>query len=685
MKGVFSVVAIIQAVAVSAAAAQQPKVLQGPAPKWILPAPDGPQASAPKDALLQIRYADNQVRLSKKGQETYVTQRFKILRPEALQAANLRFVWLPSSGQIVVHSIRIHRGDGTTTEMLGKSSFQFAQREENLEQSILTGLTTAVFAIPGVEVGDEIEFSTTITQRDPTLADRPFGFLQLPAIEIGGTFRARLIQADGVQINRKMTADLEAGSQVSVNSAAELVVQLDNPKSMNRPEGAPARFQTGRLIEYSSFSGWREISSTFWKHYEQASKLAPQSPVRTEIAKIAGSTTDPEARALAALKLVQDRIRYVYVGLGTGNYTPATADQTWERRYGDCKGKTALLLAILKELGVNAEAVLVNQGGLDGIGSRLASPGLFDHILVRANVGGTSYWLDGTSFNSPKLAHIPQPRFRSALPLRQAGAELEDVPAKALTAPEVIEIVDIDASDGADKPAHFHVRHIIHGEGVAQVRAALSTLAGDDLKRALREVVGYTSDTTENEVTGWAYDDDTGSISLKWSGTRKLNWDGDTPPDRYFYLPGAGFSPPADYARPKEQDQSAPWALAFPEFRCFVTTMKLPPDQGRLRWTYSSRPVDRVLGGIRYFRQATLRKGIVQTIMSKRSLQAELTAAEAKAVGAALADFDNEKSYVFQHRVGPDDGYVDDSRNIVDSAGLDWLNAGAVCQPPQKK
>lgn len=55
-----------------------------------------------------------------------------------------------------------------------------------------------------------------------------------------------------------------------------------------------------------------------------------------------------------ALDLVQQQVRYVYVGLGGGTYLPASADETWNRRYGDCKGKTALLLALLGELGIAA-------------------------------------------------------------------------------------------------------------------------------------------------------------------------------------------------------------------------------------------------------------------------------------------------------------------------------------------
>ncbi len=75
---------------------------------------------------------------------------------------------------------------------------------------------------------------------------------------------------------------------------------------------------------------------------------------------------------------------------------PARADETWQRRFGDCKGKTVLLLALLKELGIQAEPALVSLGGGDGLDERLPSLGAFNHVIVRATIGGKVYWLDGT-------------------------------------------------------------------------------------------------------------------------------------------------------------------------------------------------------------------------------------------------------------------------------------------------
>ena len=59
-------------------------------------------------------------------------------------------------------------------------------------------------------------------------------------------------------------------------------------------------------------------------------------------------------------KVAQERVRYVALLLDEGAYVPAGADETWERKFGDCKGKTVLLLALLDRLGIAAEPMLIS-------------------------------------------------------------------------------------------------------------------------------------------------------------------------------------------------------------------------------------------------------------------------------------------------------------------------------------
>ena len=62
------------------------------------------------------------------------------------------------------------------------------------------------------------------------------------------------------------------------------------------------------------------------------------------------------------------------------------------RRFGDCKAKTALLLAVLAELGIQAEPVLVDSQGGDGANGDCP---LRASSIMSSSVPGSAAWFTG--------------------------------------------------------------------------------------------------------------------------------------------------------------------------------------------------------------------------------------------------------------------------------------------------
>ena len=414
MKRHFVLMALVGAALPAATThAAAPDVRYAPAPVWALPPPAQTEAPTPPDAPGRLIYADTQIHLGPAGEETFSAYRLKLLKPEALPAGNITVAWNPSAGEATVHYLRIIR-DGHAIDVLRATKFRVIQREGGLEQSMLDGQLTATLQTPGLQVGDEIEFAATIRRRDPTLGDHSFGLTQFPLQGTPGAFRYRLLWPEARPVTLRASKDMPQSMPTIAKGEMVVSYEVRDPSGVIVAEDAPPRYNLRRLIEYSDFATWRGVSGAIWPLFDKAARLAPTSAIRAEAARIAASTSDPVERAQAALRLVQERIRYVYVGLDGGNYTPAAADVTWERRFGDCKGKTVLLLALLHELGVSAEAMLVDAKGSDGTNEHLPTPGLFDHVLVRARIGGRSYWLDGTRLGDRYLDVLPPPTFRWA-------------------------------------------------------------------------------------------------------------------------------------------------------------------------------------------------------------------------------------------------------------------------------
>lgn len=651
-------------------------VQYGAAPEWVRAVATPTADVKQSDAMFRMVYQDTQERVTAGTLESYDSYRIKILKPEALPLGNIRLAWSPSAGPATVHHVRIIR-DGEIIDVLKDTRFKVIEREAGLERSILDGNLTATLQVPDLRVGDELEFAASILRHEPAFGSHNAGIAQLPVAGIPGTFRYRLLWPASAPMTTKMSSDLAATAPRLDGGFKVLDIALKDPPTIPDVEGAPPRYNLRRVIEYSDYRGWADLSKQLWPMFDKRSELAPNSPLRAEAAKIAAASPDPVRRAEAALRLVEDQVRYVFVGLNGGNYVPATADETWKRRFGDCKAKTVLLMALLRELGIDAEPVLVNSTGGDGMNERLPDPQLFDHVLVRAKVAGAIHWLDGTRSGDRYLDMIPAANFIWALPLSRRGSELVNVPPVTSHYPQSISVVDIDATAGFDEDATWTVKHVMHGDEAIAIETQLATLSPADAERAVKDYFRKSMSDVEAREVGWRYDERHASLVLSLKGKGKLDWDGDREDGHSMTLIGAGFYAPEKLQRPKEQNQGAAWSVNYPRFRCYATTVRLPAPTKGFQWTYSSKPVNRRLAGVIYWRRAGLENNIVRTVMSSQSFVRQLSAAEAAEVNAQIPTFDNRMSSVRETSLGPQKS---DPLPFTDEP--DWAANPAVCSPP---
>ncbi|RRN65589.1 DUF3857 domain-containing protein [Caulobacter sp. 602-1] len=670
---VMSLAAMAALVLAGGAHAGSRTVQYGPAPAWVIASPAATGSPAQEGAAFQVIYLDNQTRLSSDGDEFYTAYRFKILRPEALSIGNLTAVWSPGSDDIRIHRLKIIR-DGREIDVLAANRFKVIQREDELAAAMLYGNLTATLQAPGLQVGDELEFALTIRRRDPTLGDHAQGALQLPAQGAPGAYRLRLLWPTGKAVQWRASSDLGELRPIQAGGENLLSYELRDPKTVVLTDGAPPRYNVRRLLQFSGFSSWSEVSSVLAPFYEVAQTAAPNSPIRAEAARIAVSTQDPAARAEAALKLVQERIRYVYVGLADANYRPASVDETWTRKFGDCKAKTALLLALLRELDIPAEAVLVNSQGGDAIEGLLPMLNAFDHVLVRARIGDKSYWLDGTRIGDQRLDQLTPPTSRWALPIRTKDAAVERIQPDAPMLAETGQILDIDARAGFDKPAKIEAREFFRGDEALMLKAKLSQLSPEDSERAQRDYWAKDQTWAEPKTVGWTYDPAQTLLIMTMTGEGPLEWEGDETEGRRLDIQNAGFSPPAPYKRGREQDQDAPWLIEFPAYRRWTTVLRLPHVEGK-SWSFRASDMDIRMGGVAYRRDAVLYRDNVthqetlRTIMSRRALAPEITADEARETNKQLQTFDNRVSFVYQDEPLPSNAVM--KASVEERAGKD--------------
>lgn len=601
----------------------------GPVPTWVRAAPATP---AVKDDLkglpVVVLLHDAQVSFDADGWTEYHEEIARVQAPEGLQALNsLAYLWSPWSDTLTFHRAVISR-EGQTISILPKDGvFTVLRRETALEQALVTGQLTAVLQPEGLQVGDVLDIAYSVRHTDPLLRGRTSALFANWDSTPVGRVRLEAHWPSSLPLKWRETAGLPPLRRTDAGGMTMVELDLDDVRPPVLPAHAPARFLRGRQIEFTTFSDWKAVAQVMSPLYAKAAELGPQSAVAAQAALIAKVSIDPKQRAAAALRLVQGEVRYLAHTEDGGGYTPQSADETWRLRYGDCKAKTVLLLALLRELGVPAEPVLASVGGGDGLNAYLPAPQLFNHILVRVRLGGRDYWLDGTREGDRNLDDLATPAFGWVLPLDSPDGQLVRLEASPASRPQVSEIIRYDASGRAADPKPTRLETTFRDDVAGALHAKLSAIPPERMEAALKAywTTAHTAFTPAHVAQAW--DPDTRELKLTADGTSKIDWS-----DAGFELQNVEVRGAPDVKRdPAASDPDAPYVTDFPAWIETDESVVLP--RGDIVSTNRARStdVDAVIGGVAYRRKGTVTGNVFRVVSTIRALKPEISAAEARA------------------------------------------------------
>lgn len=623
-----------------ASAGQSPLI--EPVPEWVRPVqlPTQSTGSAGGSAI-ELLLIDQQVLLRPGERTIYFRSTIRLQTPQGLAAGNISIPWRPETDDLIVHRLAIRRGN-EIIDVLASQTFTVLRRETNLESAMLDGVLTANIQPEGLEVGDIIDMEVSTIRRDPVFAGQvEFTGAAWNGVPIARAhFRAQWptslqVRLGGVEKFPRLNRSEQSG-------ITTIEVSADDLQPVIPPAGAPARFSMGRFIDLSSFQSWSDIAALLTPHYERAAVIPAQGPLRVELDRIAAQSTDPVVRTEAALALVQNRVRYVALAMGDGGLVPTDATTTWSRRYGDCKAKTTLLVALLNALGVDAAPVAVNSFAGDGLTDRLPMISMFDHVIVRAVIDGRVYWLDGTRAGDRRLASLSVHPFGWGLPLVLNGAELTAIQPPTLDRPTEFMTVSVDASRGFSQPAPARVEMEITGDDATAIAQILDSVAGERRDQLLRDYWRARLRSIEPSSYSAAIDQDTGVVRLTVEGTTQMSWS-----DGRYRTSGTGFYDDPGLERDPGAGSDAPFAVAHPYFIRNVHRITLPSDATGFSFQPAS-DVETIIAGVEYRRRSTIESNVAIVDSSQRSVVSEFPASEAPAARTALQDLSSQTVYLVQ-------------------------------------
>lgn len=325
--------------------------------------------------------------------EYYLHFARKIMSPVGVQHGSAVTVSFdPSYQKLVFHSVKLIRG-GTVFDRMKKEEFRTVQAEEDRERFLYHGALNAILNIDDVRTGDVIEYAYTIIGENPVYHGR---FTESFRTQFGvplGSLYHRII----APLDRTLQIHARTGAHEHVRSRAGDVAvyewqQHDIP-SVTAEDDVPAWVEQYPSVTVSEFRTWDEVREWAADLFavsggggllaDTATRIAAQSPERT-------------VRIRNALRFVQDEIRYLGFEDGIHGIKPRSPDAVLQRRFGDCKEKSLLLVALLGSMGIHSYPALVNTYRQHTVIDQQPNPNAFNHCIVTVPVGGNDFWYDPT-------------------------------------------------------------------------------------------------------------------------------------------------------------------------------------------------------------------------------------------------------------------------------------------------
>ncbi len=165
-------------------------------------------------------------------------------------------------------------------------------------------------------------------------------------------------------------------------------------------------------ILFSTFQSWQDIY-TWWRDLYK-DKISSDADIAAKVLELTRDKKIREDKLRAIYNFCASEIRYVAVEYGDAGYEPHKATEIFKNKYGDCKDKVILLVAMLKEAGIDAYPVLVSTSDSFDVQEDLPNI-LFNHAIAACEVKGELIFMDVTASTASFLDLPPDDQGRTAL------------------------------------------------------------------------------------------------------------------------------------------------------------------------------------------------------------------------------------------------------------------------------
>lgn len=404
-------------------------------------------------------------------QEVYYHTAVKVAEETGLSAASQINTVFNSAYQTIrfTHITIIRQNE--TIDILKSQKPEIIRREANLEQDIVNGEETAFLKIPGVKVGDIIDYGVVMKGFNPAKKDFFYNKYYLGYSSCVGQINIRIL-TDKPHLYHYQLNNISAEPTISKRGDYSVFCWSTlNPAITSVEPDAPSWYDPYPSVDFYRKKTWNDVSTYAQSLFNMSSPLSPE--LLAWIRTVRQLSVNQDDAALTLIRDVQNQIRYLGLETGVNGLKPRHPNVIFENKAGDCKEKSWLLSAALQRIGYKAFPVLVNTVSGHTLPQTPASIEAFNHCVVCIIQPTDTIWIDPTISNQGgELNSIWFPNYEYGLIADGKNKALCPIKSKEALETEVFEKFEITSFND---PVLFEVRTVYRGGEADNQRSVIKS------------------------------------------------------------------------------------------------------------------------------------------------------------------------------------------------------------------
>ncbi|HSY19894.1 MAG TPA: DUF3857 domain-containing transglutaminase family protein, partial [Candidatus Acidoferrales bacterium] len=531
-----------------------------------------PEASADQHWLLLERH------INAATDETFVHCARQILTVSGVQnGSDLKIDFNPSFQTLTLHWVRLWRGTNHL-DRLAADKIRVVRQERDMEDQILNGEQTAMLVLDDVRVGDIVDYAYSVKGENPVFNGKFSTSIRVQLDEPVERLLTRVVWPAQRRFYPKNFGCSVQPVMVVTNGLIECTWDLRRVPGVVQEDSLPVWCDPEPWVQLSEFKSWAEVNQWALALFQNNAQLSPE--LTQKIAEWKQLPTQ-EQQVQAALRFVQDEIRYFGIEIGVSADKPADPGTVFSRRFGDCKDKSLLFVSLLRGLGIEAYPVLVNTQARQTIGDWLPAADIFDHCISVVRMGGQNWWLDPTAgYQRGSLAMHYLPNYGYGLVITPRTSALTPIPqTTGMPLTTTTEHFDLGRKSGT---SDLMVVTVAEGRDADRQRALFATTKRNDIEKTYTHYYAETyAGTTMSAPIEVQDDEQQNRFQTTEHYTIGNAWVQSDTDGKYrceFYP----FSIAALNKKPVDMQRKLPLAVDYPQHLVLRTEVKIPTT-----WSYS--------------------------------------------------------------------------------------------------